>query len=50
MTFYLRLAEPTPKSDDEHAEHYAWLSNAYLETARAVDNQEVGWGLFICQK
>jgi len=47
---YLRLAERTPKSDDEHAEHYAWLSNAYRETARAVDNQEVGWGLFICQK
>ena len=50
---YLRLADRTPKiegQDDEHAEHYAWLSNAYLETARAVDNREVGWGLFICEK
>jgi len=47
---YLRLAERTPKTDDEHAEHYEWLSNAYRETARAVDNQEVGWGLFVCQK
>lgn len=47
---YLRLAERTPKSDGEHAEHYAMLTTAYKETARAVDNQEVGWGLFICQK
>jgi ubiquinone/menaquinone biosynthesis C-methylase UbiE len=47
---YLRLAERTPKADEEHAEHYAWLSNAYQETAKAVDNKELGWGLFICQK
>ena len=49
---YLRLSERTPKVDegDEHAEHYAWLSNAYQETAKAVDNKELGWGLFICQK
>ena len=50
---YLRLADRTPKlenQDDEHAEHYEWLSNAYRETARAVDNREVGWGLFICEK
>jgi len=26
------------------------LSNAYRETAKAVDNQEMGWGLFVCQK
>ena len=47
---YLQLADRTPKSESEHAEHYAKLTNAYRETARAVDNQEVGWGLFICQK
>ena len=47
---YLRLADRTPKSQAEQAEHYAMLTNAYRETARAVDNQEVGWGLFICQK
>jgi ubiquinone/menaquinone biosynthesis C-methylase UbiE len=47
---YLRLAERTPKADEENAEHYAWLSNAYQETAKAVDNKELGWGLFICQK
>ena len=50
---YLRLADRTPTFEGqggEHAEHYEWLSNAYRETARAVDNHEVGWGLFICQK
>jgi ubiquinone/menaquinone biosynthesis C-methylase UbiE len=47
---YLRLADRTAKADKEHAEHYAWLSNAYQETAKAVDNQELGWVLFVCQK
>ncbi len=47
---YLRLAERTPADDGDHSEHYAWLSNAYRETAKAVDNQEMGWGLFVCQK
>ncbi len=47
---YLRLAGRTPSGGGEHAEHYAELTTAYLETARAVDNQELGWGLFICQK
>ena len=51
-TSYLRLSERTPKVDssDKNAEHYAWLSNAYQETAKAVDRKEVGWGLYICQK
>ncbi len=47
---YLRLADRTPKGDEEHTEHYEWLSTAYRETARAVDNKELGWGLFICEK
>ncbi len=47
---YLRLADRTPKNGGEHAEHYEWLTNAYLETARAVDNRELGWGLYICRK
>ena len=49
---YLRLSERTPKVDanDKNAEHYSWLSNAYQETAKAVDRNELGWGLYICQK
>jgi ubiquinone/menaquinone biosynthesis C-methylase UbiE len=49
-TSYLTLADRTPKGEGEHAEHYQWLANAYIQTAKAVDNQELGWGLFICQK
>ncbi|MDA0265305.1 MAG: methyltransferase domain-containing protein [Chloroflexi bacterium] len=47
---YLRLADRTPKFGGPDAEHYAELTNAYRETARAVDNRELGWGLFVCQK
>ena len=49
-TSYLTLADRIPKDEGEHAEHYQWLSDAYIQTAKAVDNQELGWGLFICQK
>lgn len=47
---YLRLAERTPTGASDHAEHYEYLNTAYKETAKAVDNQELGWGLFICKK
>ena len=47
---YLSLAERTPKDTQDHAEHYRWLTNAYIETALAVDHNELGWGLFVCRK
>ena len=48
---YLCLSERTPKNDtSEHAEHYRWLTKAYVETAAAVDKNELGWGLFVCRK
>ena len=48
---YLCLADRTPKGDTgEHAEHYEWLTTAYLGTAQAVENNELGWGLYICRK
>ena len=49
-TSYLILAERTPKGASEHAEHYEYLTKAYLETAAAVDKRELGWGFFVCQK
>ena len=49
-TSYLVLADRTPKGSSEHAEHYEYLTKAYLETAAAVDRQEMGWGFFVCQK
>ena len=48
---YLCLADRTPKgTNDEHTEHYEWLTTAYLGTARAIENDELGWGLYICRK
>ena len=48
---YICLSERTPKNDTNgHADHYAWLTKAYIETARAVDNKELGWGLYVCRK
>ncbi len=48
---YLCLSERTPKDDTlDDAEHYQWLTTAYIETAAAVDRNELGWGLFICRK
>ena len=48
---YLCLADRTPKgTNDERTEHFEWLTTAYLETARAVENDELGWGLYICRK
>ena len=48
---YLCLSERTPKNDtSDAAEHYEWLTNAYIETAAAVDKDELGWGLYVCRK
>ncbi len=48
---YLCLSERTPKDDAlDDSEHYQWLTTAYIETAAAVDRNELGWGLFICRK
>ena len=48
---YLCLSERTPKNDASDAsEHYEWLTKAYIETAAAVDKNEIGWGLFVCRK
>ena len=48
---YLCLADRTPKgTSNEHTEHYEWLTAAYLGTAQAVENNELGWGLYICRK
>jgi ubiquinone/menaquinone biosynthesis C-methylase UbiE len=49
-TSYLRLSERTPKGEGEQAQHFQDLSTAYIQTAKAVDNNDLGWGLFVCQK
>ena len=48
---YLCLSERTPKDETlDETEHYQWLTTAYIETAAAVDKNELGWGLFVCRK
>ena len=48
---YLCLSERTPKDETlDDAGHYKWLTTAYIETAAAVDKNELGWGLFICRR
>ena len=49
-TSYLRLSERTPKGEGDQSQHFQDLTRAYLQTAKAVDNNEVGWGFFVCQK
>ena len=49
-TSYLCLSERTPKGVGEHAQHFRYLTTAYLQTAKAVENNELGWGFFVCQK
>ena len=49
-TSYLCLAERTPKNDGVNGDHFEELTTAYLKTAEAVDRNEIGWGLFVCQK
>ncbi|MDA0264080.1 MAG: hypothetical protein O3A93_04615 [Chloroflexi bacterium] len=44
------LTARTPKDAGAEAEPYAELTNISMETAKAVDNQGLGWGLFAWQK
>jgi|TARA_B100000315_G_scaffold127165_1_gene116963 ubiquinone/menaquinone biosynthesis C-methylase UbiE len=49
-TSYLCLSERVPASEGEHSQHFRDLSAAYIQTAKAVENDELGWGYFVCQK
>lgn len=47
---YWCLSIMTHSRGGEHADHYEELSHSYEQTAQAVVNRELGWGLFLCQK
>ena len=49
-TSYLMLSDAAAQGNEEHRERFAYLAEAYQETAAAVDRQEVGWALFVCRK
>lgn len=47
---YTRLADMADEKAGEHKAHFEALSLAYRETVKAVERDEVGWGLFVCRK
>jgi len=47
---YWCLSTMTFNRGGEHSDHYEELSYSYDQTAQAVTNRELGWGLFLCQK
>ena len=49
-TSYLMLSEAASKGNEEHRERFAYLAEAYRETAAAVDTRELGWAMFVCRK
>ena len=49
-TSYLMLSDAASQGNEEHKERFAFLAEAYQETAAAVDNKEVGWAMFVCRK
>ena len=49
-TSYLMLSEAASRGNEEHRDRFAYLAEAYRETARSVDRKEVGWALFVARK
>ncbi len=49
-TSYLLLSEAASGGNQQHRERFAYLAEAYRETANSVDTGEVGWALFVCRK
>jgi len=49
-TSYQCLAELAEAKGDELHGKYRELCNAYHQMVQAVDNEELGWGLYLCQK
>ena len=49
-TSYMMLSDAASKGNEEHRERFAFLAEAYRETAEAVERKEVGWAMFVCRK
>ncbi len=45
QTSYLCLSERTPKTGGEHAEHFAYLTKAYIENGQSGGKRRVGLGV-----
>ncbi len=49
-TSYLMLSDAAGRGNEDHRERFAYLEEAYRETAAAVEREEVGWAMFVCRK
>ncbi len=49
-TSYEMLSAAAAQGNEEHRERFAYLAEAYRETALSVDRKELGWALFVCRK
>ena len=49
-TSYQCLGEMARRQDGGHVEKFQALSVAYEQMVLAMDNDELGWGLYLCQK
>ena len=49
-TSYQCLAETTEKLVAQGSESFKHLAIAYRQMVQAVENKELGWGLYLCQK
>ena len=47
---YECLGRMTRAKCDEHQGKYREISQAYDQMVKAVDNGELGWGLYLCRK
>ena len=48
--YLAKVARNKVDEDREHQDKFKDLATAYEESVRAVDNGELGWGLYLCQK
>ena len=49
-TSYQCLSEVAQAHGQEHGEQYLKLSHSYSQMVRAIENNELGWGLYLCRK
>ena len=49
-TSYQCLSEAAQAHGQEHGEHYLQLSAAYDQMVKAIEDNELGWGFYLCRK
>ena len=49
-TSYDRLSEMAGEIKDNNEEHFQALSHAYTQMVKCIEEQEVGWAMYVCRK